>query len=126
MMGSSMGGLISLYALCAYPDLFAGAGCLSTHWPAADGLVIDNLATALPPAGSHLFYFDFGTLGLDADYEPYQQRVDAIMAAAGYTAGRDWLTRKFSGATHNEGAWSARVHIPLQFLLGQATAPSPE
>ena len=31
--GSSMGGLISLYALCEYPTIFGGAACLSTHWP---------------------------------------------------------------------------------------------
>ena len=32
-MGSSMGGLISLYAVAEYPRVFGGAGCLSTHWP---------------------------------------------------------------------------------------------
>ena len=31
VMGSSMGGLISLYAICAYPQVFGGAGCVSTH-----------------------------------------------------------------------------------------------
>jgi predicted alpha/beta superfamily hydrolase len=31
--GSSMGGLISLYAICEYPEVFGGAACLSTHWP---------------------------------------------------------------------------------------------
>ena len=29
--GSSMGGLISLYALCEYPEVFGGAACLSSH-----------------------------------------------------------------------------------------------
>lgn len=33
--GSSMGGLISLYALCEYPEVFGGAACLSTHWTGA-------------------------------------------------------------------------------------------
>ena len=31
VMGSSMGGLISLYAICEYPHIFGGAGCVSTH-----------------------------------------------------------------------------------------------
>ena len=31
--GSSMGGLISMYAVCEYPAVFGGAACLSTHWP---------------------------------------------------------------------------------------------
>jgi predicted alpha/beta superfamily hydrolase len=30
IMGSSMGGLLSLYALCECPHVFGGAGCLST------------------------------------------------------------------------------------------------
>ena len=28
VMGSSMGGLISLYALCEYPEVFGGAACI--------------------------------------------------------------------------------------------------
>src|SRR5690606_16150436 len=31
--GSSMGGLISMYAVCEYPEIFGGAMCMSTHWP---------------------------------------------------------------------------------------------
>ena len=31
--GSSMGGLISMYAICEYPRVFGGAACMSTHWP---------------------------------------------------------------------------------------------
>jgi enterochelin esterase-like enzyme len=31
LMGSSMGGLISLYAMSEYPQVFGAAACLSTH-----------------------------------------------------------------------------------------------
>ena len=41
VMGSSMGGLISLYALEQYPHVFGGAGCLSTHWPAGGDALVD-------------------------------------------------------------------------------------
>lgn len=122
VMGSSMGGLISLYALIEYPDLFGGAGCLSTHWPAGEEALVDALGTALPKAGRHKLYFDFGTETLDAAYEPYQRRMDEWIKAAGYEAGRDWLTQKFDGAEHSERAWRARVHIPLAFLLGLEAA----
>ncbi|MBN1660379.1 MAG: alpha/beta hydrolase [Anaerolineae bacterium] len=117
VMGSSMGGLISLYAVCEYPGVFRGAGCLSTHWPAGDGIVIDYLRRALPAPGSHRFYFDFGTETLDAEYEPYQHEADAVMRAAGYREGVDWITLKFQGAEHSERAWRERVHIPFFFLL---------
>jgi predicted alpha/beta superfamily hydrolase len=117
IMGSSMGGLISAYALAEYPLVFGGAGCVSTHWPAGDGRVIDYLAQHLPKPGAHKFYFDHGTTTLDAQYEPYQVRMDAVMKAAGYTTGRDWITRKFEGAEHSEKSWRERVEVPLQFLL---------
>lgn len=128
VMGSSMGGLISLYAVLEYPDVFGGAACLSTHWPAADGQMIDYLAAHLPRRGAHKFYFDFGTATLDAAYEPYQRRADAILRAAGYVEGRDWLSRKFPGAEHSERSWRQRVDIPLAFLLANPsdeTRPSP-
>ena len=118
VMGSSMGGLISLYAVCEYPRVFEGAGCLSPHWPAARGVVVDYLQQALPEAGDHKLYFDYGTRTVDALYEPYQEEADQIIRAKGYTRGEDWLTLKFEGAEHGERAWRERVHIPLAFLLG--------
>jgi predicted alpha/beta superfamily hydrolase len=118
-MGSSMGGLISLYAVCEYPRMFAGAGCLSTHWPARGGVVVDYLKKGLPEAGSHKLYFDYGTQTVDALYEPYQQEVDKVMRAKGYAQEKDWLTLKFDGAEHSERAWRERVHLPLEFLLGK-------
>ncbi len=35
VLGSSMGGLISIYAFCEYPQVFGGAAGLSTHWVTA-------------------------------------------------------------------------------------------
>lgn len=125
VMGSSMGGLISVYALCEYPGIFGAAGCLSTHWPAGDGVVIEWLKTHLPDPRTHRIYFDFGTATLDASYEPYQQRMDAVMRAAGYTEGQNWVTRKFPGAEHNEKAWRKRLDVPLLFLLGAGVGGKP-
>ena len=117
VMGSSMGGLVSLYALCEYPQVYGGAGCLSTHWPAGDGIVVGYVRRALPPPGTHRLYFDHGTETLDAEYEAYQQQVDAVMRDSGYREGADWTTRKFVGAEHSERSWRERIHIPLLFLL---------
>lgn len=117
IMGSSMGGLISAYALVEYPDVFGGAGCVSTHWPAGDGSVIDYVGAHLPKPGTHKFYFDFGTATLDAPYEPYQTKMDAFMRAAGYAEGKGWITRKYPGAEHSEKSWRERVAVPLEFLL---------
>jgi predicted alpha/beta superfamily hydrolase len=117
IMGSSMGGLISAYALTEYPEIFGGAGCLSTHWPAANGAFIAYLKSHLPDPRNHKFYFDHGTATLDAEYGPYQQKVDDGMMAAGYEFGKNWITRVYDGADHSERSWSKRVDIPLQFFL---------
>lgn len=118
VMGSSMGGLISQYAMSKYPDVFGGAGCVSTHWPAGDGIALDDFAAHLPDPATHRYWFDYGTQTLDAGYEPYQRRADEILRKAGYVEGQNWITRKFEGAEHSEKAWRVRVHQPLEFLLG--------
>jgi predicted alpha/beta superfamily hydrolase len=118
VMGSSMGGLISQYAMSRYPDVFGGAGCVSTHWPAGDGIALDDFAAHLPDPATHRYWFDFGTATLDASYEPYQRRADEILRKAGYVEGQNWITKKFEGAEHSEKAWRLRVDQPLQFLLG--------
>jgi len=82
-----------------------------------ESLLVEYLGRALPPAGSHRLYFDFGTAGLDAAYEPFQQRMDTFMRAAGYQLGEDWLRLKFEGAEHTEAAWRNRVHLPFGLLL---------
>jgi len=119
IMGSSFGGLVSLYAVCEYPLIFGGAGCLSSHWPAAGGAMIPYLADHLPDPETHRIYFDYGTEALDAQYEPYQVRADELMRKGGYQEGDNWITRKFIGEEHSESAWRKRVHIPIRFLLAQ-------
>ena len=117
IMGSSMGGLISLYAICEYPDVFGGAACLSTAWTVAGGVTTHDLEKSLPSPETHRIYFDFGTETTDGKYEPLQQQVDTQMKAAGYKEGKNWITKSFPGEPHSERAWRKRVDIPLQFLL---------
>lgn len=120
VMGSSRGGLISLYAIAEYPDVLGGAGCVSTHWPAVEGLILPYLRKHLPDPASHRIYFDYGTHTLDALYTPLQAIVDPVMRERGYVEGSNWVTRAFPGAAHFERDWAERVHIPLRFLLAGA------
>ncbi len=117
IIGSSMGGLISCYAISEYPGVFGGAACLSTHWPAVNGEALNYFKNHLPNSLSHLIYFDYGTETLDALYEPYQLKVDQMMLDAGYVKGINFQSLKFEGADHSEKAWNSRLHIPLEFLL---------
>ena len=124
IMGSSMGGLISMYAICEYPDVFGGAACMSTHWPGI--FTMENnpipetffkyLRTHLPDPAVHKIYFDYGDQTLDALYPPLQKKVDEIMKSKGYSQ-HNWLTQFFPGQNHSEVAWHSRVDIPLLFLL---------
>ena len=134
IMGSSMGALISLYAIDEYPQVFGSAAMVSTHWPlllpAGGGKSINDeeyaavssaferyLDPSLPDPRSHRLYFDHGTETLDAVYSRYQKRVDAIVARRGYRQGANWISRNFPGQAHNEKSWASRVEVPLRFLL---------
>ena len=133
IMGSSMGGLVSLYAINEYPKLFGSAGMVSTHWPlmvpAGGEELADSdfdtvasaferyLAPALPAPASHRLYFDHGTETLDQHYARYQSRVDAIVVRRGYRQGVNWISRNFPGHKHNEVSWAERLDKPLRFLL---------
>ena len=119
VMGSSMGGLVSQYAMSRYPDVYGAAGCVSTHWPAGSGIALDDFAAHLPDPATHRYWFDYGTETLDSTYEPYQLRADQILRAAGYVEGVNWVTRKYPGAEHSERSWRLRVAEPLDFLLGK-------
>jgi len=122
--GSSMGGLISMYAICEYPNIFAGAACLSTHWigtfSANDEVpdaIIQYMKNTLPSPRNHKIYFDYGTETLDANYPPQQKKVDTLMRQKKFKKSQ-WQTHEFKGADHSEKAWAQRLDIPLTFLLG--------
>lgn len=122
--GSSMGALISLYALCEYPDIFGEAACISTHWPllpenirpVAGDAFKKYLYEKLPSPENHRIYFDYGTKTLDQYYESHQRSVDIIMTSKDYTTS-NWITKKFEGATHTEKDWQKRFHEVLIFLF---------
>ena len=117
LLGSSMGGLISLYALGEYPTIFGGAASFSTHWPAGDGAMLGYLGTTMPDPATHRVYLDRGTVGLDATYGSYQDQADTLFRAKGYGP-TNFMTRRVEGADHTERAWRVRVDEALRFLLG--------
>ena len=117
IMGSSMGGIASLYAAAEYPNVFGGVGAVSTHFPAGDGALIDYLAGHMPDPTTHRIYMDRGTATLDATYSRYQPRADSLFRARGYRDGVNFRTTVIEGAEHNERAWRVRVNDALIFLL---------
>lgn len=131
VMGSSMGGLISLYAICEYPNVFGGAACLSTHVPMVlsndkaikekadewSAAFRDYLSEHLPQSNSRRIYMDRGDATLDAFYPPYQDELDKLMCRKGWSEPM-WVSKVFPGAGHLEEDWRKRLDNPLQFLMG--------
>ncbi len=126
VMGSSMGGLMSMYAISEYPNVFGGAACLSTHWVGAMPMpnnpypeaIFNYMEANLPQAGSHKLYFDYGNKTLDQHYPQYAPRVDEILKTKGYTE-TDSKNLFFEGTDHSENSWNKRLDQPLTFLLGK-------
>jgi enterochelin esterase-like enzyme len=122
--GSSMGGLISMYAICEYPGIFGGAACMSTHWPGIFSVennpvpdaFVKYLGQHLPDPKTHKIYFDYGDQTLDALYPPLQKKADEVIKAKGFTE-KNWVTKYFPGKDHSEKSWNERFDIPMLFLL---------
>lgn len=131
VMGSSMGGLISLYALCEYPQVFGGAAALSTHWVGtgtANATIplafLTYLRDRLPDPASHRLYLDIGTTTLDSLYLIHQPVAERVARDRGYGPGT-LLARTYPGADHSERSWAARLAVPLRFLLAADTTAAP-
>jgi predicted alpha/beta superfamily hydrolase len=123
IMGSSMGGLISIYAIAEFPEIFGGAACISTAWLsfvepgyAIPEAAIHYIARHMPAPGGHKIYFDYGTGESDKSYELTQSFIDLIAKGKGYTE-ENYKSMVFEKAVHDENAWSRRLDIPVQFLL---------
>lgn len=126
--GSSMGGLMSAYALCEYPQLFKGALCLSTHWPGVNPndypkipeMFISYFAAHLPADSEHAIYFDTGDETLDSYYPPHHQAMEAALKArAEKGSALRYTFEFFPGADHSENSWNKRLHIPLEWALAE-------
>ena len=133
--GSSMGGLISMYAICEYPGVFGTAACFSTHWPGIfemknnpiPGAMVRYFQNKIPDPIDHKFLFTHGTEGLDALYGPTQKRIDQIMAKSGYEIDKylvdgtflpgNWKTQIDQGLGHEESTWQKQFRENIGFLL---------
>lgn len=125
--GSSMGGLISMYAMCEYPKVFGGAICMSTHWPGGDpkNTILANamfhgfktyLEDHLNKLKGNKFYFDYGSATLDSFYAPYQKQIDRLLKKDKYK-NIAYTSRYFEGDAHDEKSWALRFLIPCCWMM---------
>jgi hypothetical protein len=138
VMGSSLGGLISLHVVQRYPGRYDFAASLSgtLGWGrfAMDNETMQERWLAAPPLGTAIYVDSGGEAGgsgcVDSDGDGFteddpdasdnycesRQFVDT-MAAAGFVWDEDLWHWWEPGAEHNEAAWAERVGMPLDLFL---------
>lgn len=117
IMGSSMGGLMSLQMLLAYSDEFALAGCLSSAFQKTDDKIFAQVRNAGSLPFNSKIYLDTG------EFEPpiadsYFAMVE-LLKQRGFIEGENLLAWFDEEATHSEAAWARRLEIPLKYLMGK-------
>ena len=117
LIGSSMGGLSTLYAAYKFPDKFKTALALSPHWIIGGEALVKRTVAGLPDPGSHKIWMSRGTKALDAQYEPFQNLADELMLQKGYRTDIDFMTKVYKKTGHNESSWASYLDQPLRFWL---------
>jgi len=117
--GSSMGGLISLYAFFRYSESFGFAAALSPSLWFADGALLDLVARAPPVPGR--LYLDVG-MREGQQTVALGRRLRDLLLAKGYEGGRDLRWVEDKDGVHHESAWGRRFREALPFLLPDRAA----
>jgi predicted alpha/beta superfamily hydrolase len=125
MAGSSLGGLVSLYAGLAYSETWTRVAALSPSLWWDDHQL---LAWSAGRSREHLarVYQDMGTAEGSAQYVQDLRDMRARLIEMGFSPGVDLMHVEAAGAAHNEAYWALRTPGMLQFLAGAyATAGVP-
>src|SRR5438105_14265687 len=117
--GSSMGGLISLYAFFRYSESFGFAAALSPSLWFADGALLDLVARA--PRVPGRLYLDVG-MREGQQTVALGRRLRDLLLAKGYEGGRDLRWVEDKDGVHHESAWGRGLRAALPFLLPDRAA----
>ena len=118
MIGSSMGGLATLYSAIKFHERFQTALALSPHWVLAGDPLVDWIIPKLPRDTAMRVWMSRGTKGLDSQYEPFQDRADRMMEDLGWD-GKRFISKVYHRTSHNERSWASYVDEPLRFWLNK-------
>lgn len=114
IVGSSMGGLISLYAFFARSETFGFTGVMSPALWFADRAILNYVEEA--PFNAGRIYLDVGTREGSAELADVRHLRD-LLVRKGYRIGEDFLYVVEMGGRHSEAAWGRRLRGELRFLL---------
>ncbi len=113
--GSSLGGLLSIYAHFRRPDIFGASAVLSPALWFADG-AIHRYITDAPAVGGRI-YLDVG-IEEGPDELADVRRLRDQLVARGYRLDDTLRYVEEEGADHHESRWGGRFRDALPFLLG--------
>lgn len=116
--GSSLGGVVSFYAVWQYPEVFGVAVCMSSTFSHKDNLIERVLNE---PKKDVAFYLDSGW---PADNYEVTMAMAMALASRGWKYGYNFLHLCFPKAEHDEMSWGVRLHLPMQFLNGAVARAS--
>jgi predicted alpha/beta superfamily hydrolase len=124
VMGSSLGGIASLYIAWSHPDVFTRVGAMSTAYWWADNQILSFLEERDPPAGARV-WLDMGTAEDRSDRNKddvpdiieLHRRARNILMDKGLEVQRTLRYVEDEGAAHNEHAWAARFPRVVKFLF---------
>lgn len=127
VVGSSLGGIVSLWLGLEFPGTFGRIGVVSPAAWWADGDLAGRVAAARG-AGLRIWLdvgTNEGTTPADAQRWVRDAReLHKALLARGYRTDVDLHYEEVEGARHHESAWAARVERLMAFLLEAAPAPS--
>lgn len=120
--GSSLGGLVSLFLLREYPDVFGGCGAVSPSlWWDGESFLKEAERAARWAKGKRV-WLDMGTAesgwGNEGAHVVRTLRMKSALVRAGLREGEDLICRIVEGADHSETAWSRRVGDMIRHLIG--------
>jgi len=113
-MGSSLGGLISLFAAAKYAEVFGFVGAMSPSVLWHNYKIVDMFDNWSGPRPR--IYLDMGGREWRGGLEDARRLRDALLAQ-GWTEGNDLEYVEERYAIHREDAWSRRLPDALRFLL---------
>lgn len=129
IFGSSMGGLISLYAFFRYPAVFGFTGVMSPSLWFANRAIFEYVQKASFQQGK--IYLDAGTREMGGHwpdqtilrsrsrrYYGRVRRMKRLLVKKGYRPTRNLLHVEEVGGGHNEEAWAMRMPNAIRFFLG--------
>jgi predicted alpha/beta superfamily hydrolase len=115
IVGSSMGGLVSLYGFFRHRSTFGSAGVLSPSLWFAGEAIFPSVDSA--PFVPGRIYLDIGSLE-GPQHMARARRMRDLLIAKGYRPGESlrWLESRCG--RHDEASWGRRFARALPFLLG--------